>query len=306
MENTQSLTYICSRRGASHIRDNKPCQDATKIWQGFLPQGYSVILAVADGHGDKKYDLSEFGSEIATQVIIDIVIEYCKAFPKSIDQLYDSIRNDLPDSVLREWKKKVIGHYKENETVEDHSNHVNENLKLTNEQIIERYGTTCLFALQLNNRVIIGQIGDGDIRIVFKDEVIRPIMVNSQLFANETYSLVSPDAAKLWRIKTHTIENHSLIAISTDGLSNGFIDDHACDSFFKNIYMNVEKFGFYKTMELVPSFLDKVSTYGSGDDVTLALCWTMIYEHQQENCHSSNKMGGIVRCLKSVTKFFAK
>jgi serine/threonine protein phosphatase PrpC len=279
----QVLTYQCSRQGASHIREEKPCQDSSRIWQGYLPQGYSTILAVADGHGNEKYDLSQYGSEIAVNAIIELIIEYCHTFQKSNKLLFDSLKNSLPVEVTREWKRRVESHFKEMFSDENAPAFPNDDLSQASESMIKRYGTTLLFALQIDDRIICGQIGDGDIRIINKKEIIQPITINVQLFGNETYSLVSPDSAKLWQINVQTIETGNLILLSSDGLSNGFANDAAFDSFLFNLYMNVEKYGFNPTMEVVPSFLDSVSMNGSGDDVTLVLCWQMISTQQVSN-----------------------
>ena len=71
---TDSKTKICAMKkiGIAHIRNELPCQDSFMLKQG---KNYSIAV-IADGHGSKKHDLSEFGSKIACESLIETVDNY--------------------------------------------------------------------------------------------------------------------------------------------------------------------------------------------------------------------------------------
>src|SRR6267378_2766023 len=56
----------CRRIGAAHVRVGKPCQDAFAVRPGGVDLP-CLALAVADGHGDDRHDLSQFGAELAVE-----------------------------------------------------------------------------------------------------------------------------------------------------------------------------------------------------------------------------------------------
>ena len=69
-EATLGWAVACSRVGASHRRAGKPCQDAYALGTGSGAGAPYIAVAVADGHGDDRHDLSHFGSALAVILLL--------------------------------------------------------------------------------------------------------------------------------------------------------------------------------------------------------------------------------------------
>ena len=68
------LPICCTRRGASHARRNRPCQDASLCRCLWSADGLPVLLmAVADGHGASRHDRSDWGSRLACEQALAVV-----------------------------------------------------------------------------------------------------------------------------------------------------------------------------------------------------------------------------------------
>ena len=57
--------------GASHVKDNKPCQDYSVAWQS--EEDGAVVLIVCDGHGSDTYVRSDVGSRLAGEIALEAV-----------------------------------------------------------------------------------------------------------------------------------------------------------------------------------------------------------------------------------------
>ena len=57
--------------GASHVKDNKPCQDYSIAWQS--EEDGAVVLAVCDGHGSDTYVRSNVGARLAGEIALEAV-----------------------------------------------------------------------------------------------------------------------------------------------------------------------------------------------------------------------------------------
>ena len=77
MRGTENIVFNTSVLGASHIKDNKPCQDYSIAWQS--EDSDAVVLIVCDGHGSDTYVRSEVGSRLAGEITLQAVQAF---FPK--------------------------------------------------------------------------------------------------------------------------------------------------------------------------------------------------------------------------------
>ena len=76
------IVFNTSVLGASHIKDDKPCQDYSIAWQS--EDSDEVVLIVCDGHGSDTYVRSEVGSRLACEITLKAVQEF---FPKDGKEL---------------------------------------------------------------------------------------------------------------------------------------------------------------------------------------------------------------------------
>jgi len=267
------FTYSISCQGASHIRENMPCQDSFLIKEFNINDNNIVIMAIADGHGSKAYDLSEYGSKIAVESSIDIMVGIYENFSATKKELYNSIRFDFPKRLSNLWHERVIEDIK------------NRDFKFFDEnkdnilRIYKRYGTTLIVCLICPKGIFFGQIGDGNILVIdeLEGELISyyPITDKSNLLSNETYSLTSQNQLNLWNFNCLTPDKKSLIFMCTDGLYNCFETDEQFEILPKSLYSNLvkcnNKIEFENVINLLPKYLNKVSKEGSGDDISVAL-----------------------------------
>ena len=64
--------FDMSRRGASHIARNLPCQDAS-----FSEEYKGTMIAItADGHGNRRHFRSQKGAQIACRIAADRIKEF--------------------------------------------------------------------------------------------------------------------------------------------------------------------------------------------------------------------------------------
>ena len=168
----------------------KPCQDAYALWTG-SGAGTSVIaVAVADGHGDDRHDLSHFGSTLAVRAAVEELgaLHTCYALEGKWTELKSSFKADFPRRLGRRWRA-VLGE----QTRRSDAPHSE-----PEEALLIRHGTTLIAALVVGDVLLIGQIGDGGVLLLTEGcEVECPLPNNPLEVGGETDSLGSVDAPRL-------------------------------------------------------------------------------------------------------------
>ena len=103
--------YICDGivKGATHVRNQMPCQDNKKIVEISDQIG---IVAVADGHGSSKCPRSDRGSQIAVNSFYEVMKNYLKVYGEDEAGLSNLItflnrEGDIrfAQDVCDEWRK---------------------------------------------------------------------------------------------------------------------------------------------------------------------------------------------------------
>jgi serine/threonine protein phosphatase PrpC len=258
------------RRGASHRKNHTPCQDAYAVASTSIDDKQCLAIAVADGHGSKDHDLSQYGSEYAVEVAIKELLAFFKNFyaqEKSLTLLKNNFKDNFPRRVGLRWRNVVL------------KDALNRRLSLpialtqqNDTYIIKRYGTTLLVALILPDILLIGKIGDGDIlRFTAENKIENLFNQNNELIANYTYSLSSPGTDKLWEIAILTRDKGEALLLATDGLSNAFIDEVQFHAFADSTFRRIQEFGMKSVESVLPQWLDDYSSQATGDDITLVI-----------------------------------
>lgn len=257
----------CSRIGAAHVRDQKPCQDAYAIWGGSEAGSACLALAVADGHGDQRHDLSQHGAALAVKVAVNELVAFQRSFGErgSEAALRSSFKADFPRRVNRRWRAAVL------DDARGRCAHLSEDPD-DNQRIFSRYGTTLLAALIVADSIHLAQIGDGDVVVIRPDGAVeQPLPRDDSLVGNETYSLASPAAPNLWQTTSLARGPGGFLLLATDGLGNSFIDAAQFHIFARSLTERVHEFGLATVAASLAGWLDHFTTHGSGDDITLAL-----------------------------------
>lgn len=261
------FAYACSVRGAAHVRADKPCQDDHTV---AVTASGELLIAVADGHGDERHDLSAHGAACAVGAALAELqgllreLEAQRARGESGGALLNSFRLDFPRHAQRRWQAAVRADADQRRLAIP---------KEADEQraFFSRYGTTLLVAAVDGDSLLLGQIGDGDLLIVTPEGVESPMPRSEELIGNAVYSMSSPDAARLWVTATVARPPRGLLLAATDGLSNCFADDANFHRFAASLLERMTEYSPKQVAREVPGWLEHYSQQGSGDDITLAL-----------------------------------
>ena len=94
----------CSVIGAAHRRRELPCQDASLACSLMAGNATVQLMAVADGHGSRRYWLSEVGSALACEQARQAVTAALQHTPLT-DQVRwrELLRRDLPEAIVQGW-----------------------------------------------------------------------------------------------------------------------------------------------------------------------------------------------------------
>lgn len=280
-----------SVRGASHIRNGLPNQDAIS-WltqKSEYPQrgdGLPIILAVSDGHGSSKNFRSDVGSKkavaIATKVIREFFLEG-ESDRENFSTIKDKAQNILPQRLAHEWKQAVEQHWNHNQVTEEEWERVIKEGGTTVRQSIERhpsvaYGATLLGVLVAESFILYCQLGDGDILCIDSTgEIARPIARDPKLIANETTSLCTPNAWQDFQVSLTSLkespvaEPPALILVATDGYSNSFPSEEEFIKVGKDYREMIRKNGVDSVEKSLENFLKETSEGGSGDDISIGI-----------------------------------
>jgi serine/threonine protein phosphatase PrpC len=265
-EQNLGWAFGCSRTGASHRKTVRPCEDAFALWSGSVGASPCIAIAVADGHGDSRHDQSRIGASIAVSAAILELIGFHRSClhdaPASV--ICGEFRMDFPRRVTRRWREEV--------KLDSDKRGITGSGADDGAAVTVRYGSTLIAALILEESILIGQIGDGDIVLVRPDGTIEcPIPQDPSVMGKETRSLASRDAHLLWRTATLDRGVGGVLIASTDGVSDSFDTTHG-DEFLKftqSLVARIREFGIESVAGSMSGWLDRYSEMASGDDMTL-------------------------------------
>jgi serine/threonine protein phosphatase PrpC len=300
------IPFGCSVKGASHRRKEeeykdvffpqKENQDAFHLVQGAAnadgDQMIPSVIAVSDGHGGNKYIRSNIGSKIAVTHVANYLWKNTKnPLSKKMrkDELADAIRH-IKTRVLVLWQEGVDNHFKLTPFKEEEVAFLKEHCPqkdydaVLSDDPLERghrlaYGCTFLCAIAYDDLILILQLGDGDILGLYpKDDVRELIKSDSRNIGNETLSLCSlRDVSDI----THEVligeEIPQLITLTTDGVKNSYDDQTSDIEAFYNIPVVIKNELLKNDLQAdgvitpIEKWLDKVTTDGAGDDVTIGV-----------------------------------
>ena len=250
----------CSVRGAAHVKDGLPNQDAVAWWPG-EGRGPPLAIAVSDGHGSPKCFRSDVGARLAVQAALDVL-----AVGGSGEEIVRRWRDAVEDELRREP-------FSEAELVRLAERDGPSAVTLAMRHPRLAYGATLLAALVREETVYLVQIGDGDLLCVSASgEVSRPVPSDEKLFGNETASLCSESAERDLRTASLPVDGGPvLLLLATDGYTNSFRTDDGFLQVGRDLQTFVREDGLESVASSLAEWLHETSASGSGDDITLGL-----------------------------------
>ena len=279
-----------SARGASHIRNGAPNQDAVRFWQA-NEQSLPLVLAVADGHGSAAYTRSHIGAAYAVNTAVRVLARdllprlLTPDVPPDLSLIKRTCDEWLPKVLVRRWQERVRRYTRRYPFAPEEITPQDEQENTAN--ILIPYGATLVAALLTEHFHLYLQLGDGDILTVAADGAVsRPALpVDERLLGNETTSLCMADG---WRnvrlafqprmafepkIASEPVVDDvpALILLSTDGYANSFVDGASFEQVGSDLLAAIRADGLSAVRKQLPDWLAQTSAAGSGDDITVAL-----------------------------------
>ncbi|WP_411870624.1 protein phosphatase 2C domain-containing protein [Vulcanococcus limneticus] len=294
----------CSRIGAAHRRQGRPCQDFSLSHRCHNAAGEPVlVLAVADGHGGARYRRSERGSRLACELAI---AEVERAMgPRATDEprqagqggiAADSadlahwrrwLAQELPEAIHRLWLEAIAVDWERDPEGADPCRPDPYSLATTSPAAVAEapeggcaegfsplsYGTT--LGLVVIGPRWWGHTGLGDWDLVRVEAAGGGASLISEepagLAAGEaTCSLCQRQAARLFAPRSGLYPRRDGEAFALVLSSDGIRKSCATDADFLALAAHLAATPAGES-ELLESALDQISREGSGDDVSVAI-----------------------------------
>jgi hypothetical protein len=256
------------RPGAAHRRAGRPCQDAVLCRELRSVDGQPVmVMAVADGHGGRRYQRSDVGSRLACERALAAVEAALRERPVGGPEAQNGwsrwLERELPELIQRSWLEAVEAHW--------HSEPGEGGF------LPLLYGST--LGLVVMTVRWWGHTGLGDWDLVRVEADGRAHLLEEENGAatvgEATCSLCQPTAAALFasRAGLHPIgadDGDFALVLCTDGIRKSCATDAdflTLAGWLAGSVAGEEREG----AGTLPAALDRISREGSGDDVTVAI-----------------------------------
>ncbi len=240
------MNFGASLTGTKHINADLVNQDAY-LYQNF--ENGVQVMALSDGHGGSKHIYSDVGSKYAVEVAIEAVKTYFEAnkLVLSFAQLKQDFEERLSIEIQTRWLNKIMQEPQFETPIQ--------------------YGCTLLLAVKTTEYIILLQIGDGKIAMIYEDGIVYfPIYRDLRYEGNVTASMVQDEAWLEMKVRILPFEESlHMVVLATDGVENAYPNGYYDDAEF---YLNLAKDGNLD-IHLV-EYLQNAA-YFSKDDTTAVL-----------------------------------
>lgn len=209
-------TISCSVTGYRKKLDGLQCEDATKV----VHTAAATIVAVADGHGDKKCVYASIGAKLATNAACKTLKTYLQRASKNASAYWNGLRKEIAIDIAKKFANDVLSDYRSrckdqitDQDVLELRDHIkgllaNEQKEMSAEAIREKYikkhkldtelskilllyGTTVRATVLTDSYLFNCGLGDGDTVAVI-DGNLEWLLPQSEAYACETASLCEP------------------------------------------------------------------------------------------------------------------
>ena len=249
----QAITVI----GAAHLRQGKPCQDASLCRELKAGSQALQLLAVADGHGGSTYWLSDVGSAIActqTEQAVQQALEHTSLTDHGA--WLKILRSELPSRIHAAWLEGVKNDWRRRADAE----HQPFSARL--------YGCTLGLVIATPQWWGCSGIGDWDLAAVAIDGSAQLLSEEVGFNLSEaTGSLCQPLQLQQWaeRAQLQPLSSQAVqaLVLSTDGVRKSCATDAD--------YLSLCSALFELSDTELQEGLRQITVEGSGDDVSVAI-----------------------------------
>ena len=263
-------SFNLTAQGASHIKKNKECQDASLSYQ----DENCAIAVVCDGHGGDDYVRSAIGSKFASAIAKKNIQKFLLGMDKEKFFLnQDKQLKILEASIISHWNESVSDYHSKHPFDEAELIVVSEKAKkryLEDGKIWSAYGTT-LIAVAMNEDYWFAiHIGDGKcVAINHAGEFKQPIPWDPKCFLNATTSICDSDAIDNFR-HFYSDKLPAAVFVGSDGIDDCFNNNEQLYNLYKTVLYSFATTDFKEACEGLADYLPRLSAKGSGDDVSIA------------------------------------
>jgi len=267
----QAKSFNLSAQGASHIKKNKECQDYSL---SFYDDNFAFAV-VCDGHGGDDYVRSAYGSEFACKVAKRNITDFVNSVNlEDLNINSKQLITNLEASIINDWNEEVKKHFNENPFSESEMSALSNKAKkkyFQDNRIECAYGTT-LIAVAVTKEYWFGiHIGDGKcVAVKPESKFVQPIPWDEKCFLNATTSLCDSDALENFRYIYSSEKLPVAVFIGSDGIDDCFSNDRQLFNLYKTVLYSFATTDFDKAIDDLRDYLPRLSSKGSGDDVSVA------------------------------------
>ncbi len=260
-----------SVQGASHIKQNKECQDASESYS----DERCAIAVVCDGHGGDDYVRSASGSKFACTIAREKILKFIQNVNRDALKYNatEQIR-DLQSKIIAAWNAAVYEHYNDHPFTEAEIAVLSAHAKykyLHEKRVESAYGTTLIAAACTEDYWFGIHIGDGKCVVVYPDgQFCQPISWDEKCCLNETTSLCDDNAIERFRRYYSSEQLPVAVFISSDGIDGSFNTEQQFNDLYKSVLYSFATNDFDTARDELGDYLPRLSAQGSGDDMSVA------------------------------------
>ena len=257
-----------TERGAAHRVAGIPNQDAVATTP--LENG-GMVVAVADGHGHSRHFRSARGARLAVSIACRAARDLA-ARPGGLPgpgHEEEELRSVLVPGIVGRWRDAVLA-----DVAAEPFTGPEDAVRRGDDATIP-YGATLLLAAGRGERLLLAQIGDGDILGIGPDgTAVLPVPGDPLLDGRHTTSLCSPRAAGSFRVAAAGLAATPLLGVllATDGYGNAQVARAWEAAVSADLAGLIPAHPASRLASKLPEWAARCASLdGSGDDTTLAL-----------------------------------
>lgn len=302
----RDLHHSC--QGESHIKVDKPCQDAS---YSKTTEEMSIAI-VCDGHGGERYFRSDVGAQCAIEATKDSVETFIKAVDENLfkdkpltrkqaiaseaktniltkDTPTDIALRQLFASIIFNWRGKIESHSQNNPLTEEERAKVDGRYcdAFENGDGIEKtYGCTLMCYVHTPFYWFAFHIGDGKcITFDMDGQWSEPIPWDDRCFLNKTTSLCDSGALDGFRYCYCGDGSYPMaVFLGSDGIDDSFGETENMVNFYVQMLKMLAGEGESQALEILKESLPQLSKMGSKDDMSVAC----VYDEQELPTRAKN------------------